>query len=416
MFTSNNNNNNNNKTAMTTAMDIAQTHPTESDNENDNGNGNANANANANANGNENSTEHEHEECAICKIDMSENANKSTTVCGHSFHFTCLARSMLTSPNCPICRTNLTTTGVDSPTVDGDGETDGENDGDDEGEQEEGEEEEEGEIRIHLARGNGNGTRRRVPHEVIVTEIHESVASDSPLFGNEVDLRREILEGIMHSICRQGDLAEARSLLEENPHLQHSKGKTGDLLTHEAVLSDNEALLSYLLVERSFDANLPNDVHAYPLHYAVLAGSLRMVTILVNHRAFVDCVDSYKKTPLMVACEEEDHEIAEFLLDRGASTMTQDAGGNKPIHFAVKSRAQACLRRIISAEANVNAVNHMDETPLFVACRSGYHGVSRTLLRAGADADKTNKFGTSPLDEAMANGSSSLVDLLRTYV
>lgn len=386
-------------------MDIAQTHPTESDNENDNGNGNAN----------ENSIEHEHEECAICKIAMSENANKSTTVCGHSFHFTCLARSMTTSPNCPICRTNLTTTGVNSTTVDGDGETDGENDGgDDDDDDDEGEEEEEGEIRIHLPRGSGS--RRRVPHEVIVTEIHESVASDSPLFGNEVDLRREILEGIMHSICRQGDLAEARNLLEENPHLQHSKGKTGDLLTHEAVLSDNEGLLSYLLVERSFDANLPNDVHAYPLHYAVLSGSLRMVTILVNHRAFVDCVDSYKRTPLMVACEEEDHDIAEFLLDRGASTMTQDAAGNKPIHFAVKSRAQACLRRIISAEANVNTVNHMDETPLFVACRSGYHGVSRTLLRAGADADKTNKFGTSPLDEAMANGSSSLVDLLRTYV
>ena len=358
------------------------------------------------------------DDCAICKNDMSASPNKSTTVCGHSFHFTCLAQSMNSSPNCPICRASLTT----ETNEDGDGETDHDDgetdhdhdhdDGDGDGDGDGDEEEEEGEIRIPTRRR----TARPARHEVIVTEIHDSSGSDSPVFGNEIDLRREILEGIMHSMCRQGDLAEARNLLDDNPNLQYSRGKTGDLLTHEAVLSDNESLLSYLLVDKSFDANLPNDVHAYPLHYAVLSGSLRMVTILVNHRAFVDCVDSSNKTPLMVACEEEDHDIAEFLLDRGASTMTQDASGNRPIHFAVKSRAQACLRRLLSAEADVDSVNHMDETPLFVACKLGYHGVSRTLLREGADAEKGNKFGTSPLDEALSNGSSSLVDLLRSYV
>ncbi|CAM9727092.1 unnamed protein product [Ectocarpus sp. 13 AM-2016] len=348
------------------------------------------------------------EQCAICRSDMTGGCNKSTTSCGHSFHFTCLARSMRSSSICPICRTDLARNTRDDDTemkdnIDIDIDIDEHSDG---------ETEEEGEVRFPLPPGARTGAR----HEVIVTEIRDGSMSDSTVFGNEVDLRREILEGIMHSMCRQGDLAEARNLLEENPRLQYSRGDTGDLLTHQAVLSDNESLLSYLLHEKSLDTNLPNDVHAYPLHYAVLSGSLRMVTILVNHRAFVDCTDASKKTPLMIACEEEDHDIAEFLLDRGASTMTQDACGNRPIHFAVKSRAQACLRRLLSSEAEVNAVNHMDETPLFVACKSGFHGVSRTLLRAGADPEKKNKFGTSPLDEASSNGSSSLVELLRRYV
>jgi len=347
------------------------------------------------------------DECAICKTDMSTSVNKSTTVCGHSFHFTCLAQSMNTSPNCPICRATIAQGGAAGEAKDGaDGET---NHDDDDGD----DEEEEGELRIPARISRGRPLRR----EVIVTEmIHDSSESDSQVFGNEIDLRREILEGIMHSMCRQGDLTEARHLLDDNPHLQYSRGKTGDLLTHEAVVSDNESLLSYLLVDKSFDANLPNDVHSYPLHYAVLSGSLRMVTILVNHRAFVDCIDSSQKTPLMLACEEEDHDITELLLDRGASTMTQDAAGNTPIHFAVKSRAQACLRRLVSSEADVNAVNHMEETPLFVACKLGYHGVSRMLLREGADPEKGNKFGTTPLDEASSNGSSSLMDLLQSYV
>lgn len=364
------------------------------------------------------------DDCAICRVEMTSTSNKSTTVCGHSFHFTCLARSMRTSANCPICRTCLT------PPLAPNGETkndthdqddaddhvyDGETDG------EEGTGTEEGEIRIPVSStrppGRNTGSRR----DVIVTEIHEtssSLSAEGHIFGNEVDLRREILEGIIHSICRQGDLAETRHLLNDNPRLLYSRGKTGDLLTHEAVLSENENILSHLLNEKSFDANLPNDVHVYPLHYAVLSGSLRMVTILVNHRAFVDCTDSSKKTPLMIACEEEDHDIAEFLLDRGASAVTQDSSGNKPIHFAVRSRAQACLHRLLSDTdtCDVNAVNHMDETPLFIACKLGFHGVSRTLLRAGADPEKCNKFGRNPLDEASLNGSSSLVDLLRRYV
>lgn len=352
------------------------------------------------------------DECAICQAELSANANRSTTVCGHSFHLTCLARHMNNSTRCPICRTSLDT-GGDAQRQQQQGE------GKDEDDDDEDEEIEEGEVRLPTSTPSISRRRRGV----IIADIHEtpvSLSAESHIFGNEVDLRREILEGIIHSICRQGDLAETRNLLEENPHLQHSRGKTGDLLTHEAVLSENETMLSYLLNEKSLDSNLPNDVHAYPLHYAVLSGSLRMVTILVNHRAFVDCVDSAKKTPLMLACEEEDHDITEFLLDRGASTMTQDALGNKPIHFAVKSRAQACLRRLIGPDgadgADINAVNHMDETPLFIACKLGFHGVSRTLLRAGADPDKANKFGTTPLDEAASNGSTSLVDLLRRYV
>ncbi|CAM9733212.1 unnamed protein product [Ectocarpus sp. 12 AP-2014] len=281
------------------------------------------------------------EECAICKNDMTGNCNKSTTICGHSFHLTCLARSMNRSPTCPICRTCLvSTTGRDGEADDnGDGHSDGDGDGDGEMKDDSdgfyaSETEEEGEVRLPPRTG---WTRNGARHEVIVTEFGDDPLSNNnnnsnnnPVLGNEVDLRREILEGIMHSMCRQGDLAEVRNLLDDNPHLQYSRGNTGDLLTHEAVLSDNDSLLSYLLNEKSFDTNLPNDVHVYPLHYAVLSRSLRMVTILVNHRAFVDCAHSSKKTPLMVACEEEDHDIAEFLLDRGASTMTQDACGNQP--------------------------------------------------------------------------------------
>ncbi|CAN0415251.1 unnamed protein product [Pylaiella littoralis] len=48
------------------------------------------------------------------------------------------------------------------------------------------------------------------------TEERKIIITDDTFFHNGVDLRREMLEGIIHSICTQGDLSEVRHLLDEN--------------------------------------------------------------------------------------------------------------------------------------------------------------------------------------------------------
>lgn len=390
--------------------------------------------------------------CAICRSTL-EGGNLSTTPCGHSFHFGCLVTSMNTSNVCPICRSSLRPPSPAETVVETHGsisrrthsssssrrggrglgivsaissrpihvDTSGNNS-----------------IRVSAPSTVNNdapGTRDRVSTPVNTSDsghrrdrypIRESredidteevhVELDIEDFANDVEIRTEILSGLIHTSCRQGSLSAIRHLIAENPELLYSRGDMGDLLTHEAVLSESETMLMYIINEQSIDINLPNSVHMYPLHYAVMSGSLRMVTILVNRGAHVDCYNDSKMTPLMLSCETDESEITQFLLDRGASFRTQDGTGNYPLHIASKAKSYSCVTKLISAGSRVNVKNHVHDTPLHISCRLGFHSVSRLLLEEGADPETDNKFDYSPLDEASTNGNTRIRNLLSRYV
>lgn len=373
--------------------------------------------------------------CAICRSTLGE-GGLSTTPCDHSFHFGCLARSMNTSSRCPICRAELrppspveiipairltrvrnplgilSSVGTRLSHVDEDSETsyrrdryppresrsarDARDARDTRQEREERDSREDREDREGL--------------ENIQVEINvEDMA-------NDVDLRAEIVSGLLHSSCRRGDTSSTRELLSENPNLLYSRGDMGDLLTHEAVLSESESVLMYIVNDQALDVNLPNSVRMYPLHYAVVSGSLRMVTILVNRGAYIDCANDSRMTPLMLACDADDSEITQFLLDRGASFRTQDGCGNFPIHIAARAKSYSCVTKLVASGSTVNLKNHIHDTPLHISCRLGYHSVSRLLLEEGADPESDNKFDYSPLDEASSNGNTRIRHLLSRYI
>lgn len=356
----------------------------------------------------------ETDNCAICRSTLS-GGNLSTTPCNHSFHFGCLARAMNNSSLCPICRADLRPPSpVDALPP------------------------------IRLARGrtplsiinavntlpsnvnedDENGYRRdryptREPRGTRETrEGIESIQVDIDIddIANDGEIRSEILSGLLHSSCRRGDTSGTREILSDNPDLLYSRGDMGDLLTHEAVLSESESVLMYIVNDQAVNVNLPNSVQMYPLHYAVVSGSMRMVTILVNRGAYIDCPNDSKMTPLMLACDADDDEITQFLLDRGASFRAQDGCGNFPIHIASRAKSYSCVTKLISSGSSVNLKNHIHDTPLHISCRLGYHSVSRLLLEEGANPESDNKFDYSPLDEASSNGNTRMRSLLSRYI
>ena len=360
----------------------------------------------------------------------------SETPCGHSFHFGCLATAMNTSSLCPVCRRPLlpaTPVVVVPPpptrsirrrnnsrvplrvistinTVPGDSAGLGRLSGRDTRE-----------ARVNRenleARENRENRENGEPRENREPRAGSPVSEiDIEDFANDNDIRAEILSGLIHSECRQGNISSTRDLLTQNPDLLYSRGDMGDLLTHEAVLSEDDIMLMYIVNDRAVDVNLPNNAHMYPIHYAVVSGSLRMVTILANRGAYLDCVNDSRMTPLMLACESNDSEITQFLLDRGASVRTQDGSGNFPIHVASRAKSYSCVTKLLSAGSGVNVKNHFHDTPLHVSCRLGFHSVSRLLLEEGADPESENKFDYSPLDEASSSGNTRMRNLLCRYI
>jgi ankyrin repeat protein len=76
-----------------------------------------------------------------------------------------------------------------------------------------------------------------------------------------------------------------------------------------------------LLLRKGMDPNAKGHFDRPALHYAAAMGNLDVVKLLVEAGAVVDkCVGSH--TPLSLALEREEWDVAEFLLTSGASSET----------------------------------------------------------------------------------------------
>lgn len=113
---------------------------------------------------------------------------------------------------------------------------------------------------------------------------------------------------------------------------------------------------------------------------------------------------SRTRTPLLLAAELDEEEVALLLAERGANPNVADEDGWTPLHFAVLRGQGELLRYLLEIGADANARLQGDQTPLFVAARIGYReGVDR-LLKAGADPNVGTLDGLTPLMVAAAFG------------
>jgi ankyrin repeat protein len=149
--------------------------------------------------------------------------------------------------------------------------------------------------------------------------------------------------------------------------------------------------------------------------------------------------DSWSGTPLHAAILDDDVERARRLIS--ASTVNvRDSSGNPPLVLALrisellepagivsasKRRAlilaqakarEAIASALISGGADVNALGDYDITPLLTLVRSGYAPdaevrLALQLLKAGANVDARDRFGSTALLTATQRLRSDLVRL-----
>ena len=93
----------------------------------------------------------------------------------------------------------------------------------------------------------------------------------------------------------------------------------------------------------------------------------RILSTLIQHRAFVDGLDYKCRTPLMLAAAASLPDAIKILLEAGSSVDSTDLDGNTPLHFAYAfGNSQICV--ILEAQgANIEARNIGKCTPLDMA-------------------------------------------------
>lgn len=150
-----------------------------------------------------------------------------------------------------------------------------------------------------------------------------------------------------------------------------------------------------LLCEHGVDVNaqVAGVGHETALHIAVSNSALSAVQILTSFRANVDVVDDVGMTPLHRAAGTLNKDIILHLIQQGANVnMGITESGNTPMHTA------------INAFATMTAKPQQEDLQCIAE-----------LLKHGADPNKCNSQGLTPLQEACQMGCTELLDLLLSY-
>jgi len=142
---------------------------------------------------------------------------------------------------------------------------------------------------------------------------------------------------------------------------------------------------------------------------------------LLDNGADLEARDSSEKTPLHIICQKEYLEYAEMFIASGSNINAIDEDGNTALHLLVSTSINFdqtlgeyndlerqyrydrvnFIRLLLDNDANLDARNISDETPLHIACFGGCITSVKQLISNGANISSINKSGMTPLHIAM---------------
>jgi ankyrin repeat protein len=190
--------------------------------------------------------------------------------------------------------------------------------------------------------------------------------------------------------------------------------------------------LARALIARGAKPDALNNYGSSPLAEAVKAANARLVGMLLDAGSNVEVPNQEGQTALMLAARTGSVDVAELLVRHGANVNAKETWrGQTPLMLAAAAGSAEVTRLLIKHKAEVNARALANDwpsqmtaeprnqyrptgglTPLLYAARAGCTDCVQALLDAGADINKPNPDGVTPLIVAIDNFAFDTAKLL----
>ena len=157
-------------------------------------------------------------------------------------------------------------------------------------------------------------------------------------------------------------------------------------------------------------------INELTIHEAAAANLLEQVQAMVeNDRTILDAVSNHGFTPLGMATHFGNEDIVHFLLKKGADPNIHSQNGYNvyPLHASVGSGFDGISKMLIEAGAEVNVLQTSRITPLHLAAQTGNIELIILLLENGASVVVRNEMGKTPSDLADERGHTEIANILR---
>ena len=169
------------------------------------------------------------------------------------------------------------------------------------------------------------------------------------------------------------------------------------------------------LLAKGADINARNNEGDTMLLLAASSGKKDIVEWLLAKGADVNAKGMDEETPLHRAAYSGEKDIAELLLAKGADVKARNREERAPLRMAVGRGNKDIAELLLAKGADVNAVDQYG-TPLHLAATGGNIDIAELLLAKGADTNAQSDYPGTPLDTAMVDKRSDMVDLLERHM
>jgi uncharacterized protein len=211
------------------------------------------------------------------------------------------------------------------------------------------------------------------------------------------------------------DLELVRALIKAGANVKLANQFGTSAITEAAIIGSTPVLAA--LLKAGADPNFRTTDGETPLMAVARSGKVDAAKILLDAGADINAKEGWGgQSPLMWASAQSQADMVKFLASRGANLddhgkvhqwerkviqeprpKDMNKGGFTPLLYAAREGCALCAQYLLEAGADPDSEDPDRETPLLLAFENMHFDTAAVLVKGGADLDKWDLFGRSPV-------------------